>query len=165
MTFLRVLVVSGLMAIGCGGGMWGPHGTDNFTKQEFGVYAGMTYVKEGEVSRWTLINPPAVVEYRPLASFTDHATAAKGVIASQAALGEPAEVKTEEIDLGYTVTGVVWPGTDVHRKAIIIVAEAAKAGGGYTITCAGEVNTAFPQVFGAYCKDLLRPVVRIARGR
>ncbi|HNN93871.1 MAG TPA: hypothetical protein PKI03_16425 [Pseudomonadota bacterium] len=168
MTFLRVLGVSLLLSAGCaGGGLFGKNGVGNFTDKEYLVYAAgsVRYAADGPISRWTLSNPPATVEYQPLATFTDHATAAKAAIAARSKGGEPAEVRTEEVDAGYTVTGAVWPGEDVKRRAVIVVAEAKKSGGGYVIVCEGEVNTAAPQVFGAYCKDLLLPIRRLAGGR
>ena len=36
-------------------------------------------------------------------------------------------MRTEEVETGYTVTGAVWPGEDVKRRAVIVVAEAARA--------------------------------------
>lgn len=162
---LRTLCVSLLLLGGCSTSQFGERGTERFTDKEFSVYAGVKFTREGEVSRWTLINPPAVVEHRPLLAWKDHQSAAQAALAARAGQGAPEAVKTDEDgDNKFTVTAAVWPG-DVQRKAIMIVAEPTAKGGGFLVTCEGQANAIAPHLFGAYCKDLMRPVVRLARGR
>lgn len=166
MTSLRALLATLVLTTGCGGGLFGPHGTDRFTEAEYSVFGGVKYSQAGQVSRWTLVNPPAVVEYHPLAAWKDHETAAKDAIAALSTQGPPEAVKSEEQgESGFVATGAVWPGADIKRRMVIVLAEKSPRGGGFVITCEGEVNVSFPKVFGAYCNDLLRPVLRIARGK
>jgi hypothetical protein len=162
----RALCLSTVLLAGCGGGLFGAHGTDRFTDKEYSVYGGVKYSKAGERSRWQLVSPPAVVEHYPVAAWKDHETAAKEAIAALSTQGPPEAVKTEEdAENGYTVTAAVWPGADIKRRTVMVLAEKSASGGGFVILCDGEANTQFPNVFGAYCRDLLRPVLRIARGK